>query len=52
MEEDPLTYSDAMASQDSAFRKEAIDDEMQSIMGNNTWVLVDVPLTCEQINWK
>ena len=29
-------YSDAMASQDNIFWKEAMDDEMQSIMGTNT----------------
>lgn len=50
---DPLTYSDVMASQDNAFRKEPIDDEMQSIMVSNIWVLVDVPPTCKTIgcNW-
>ena len=47
-----MTFSDAMASQDSAFWKEAIDDEMQSIMGNNTWVLVDLPPTCKPIGCK
>jgi len=52
VEGDPLTYSDAMASHDSAFWKEAIDDEMQSIMGNNTWVLVDLPPTCKPIGCK
>ena len=36
VEGDPLTHKDAMASYDSAFWKESIDDEMQSIMGNNT----------------
>ncbi|GJT88613.1 zinc finger, CCHC-type containing protein [Tanacetum coccineum] len=29
--------------QDVAFWKEAINDEMDSIMGNNTWVLADLP---------
>ena len=52
MEGDPLTYSDAMASQDNALWKEAIDDEMQSIIGNNTWVLVDLPPTCKPIGCK
>ncbi|GKF18373.1 zinc finger, CCHC-type containing protein, partial [Tanacetum coccineum] len=32
-----------MKSQDVAFWKEAINDEMDYIMGNNTWVLVDLP---------
>nr|GEU39899.1 zinc finger, CCHC-type [Tanacetum cinerariifolium] len=35
--------------EDVAFRKEAINDEMDSIMGNNTWVLVDLPLGCKWI---
>ena len=35
VEGDLLTYRDAMASQGSSFWKEAINDEMDSIMGNN-----------------
>ncbi|GJY13323.1 zinc finger, CCHC-type containing protein [Tanacetum coccineum] len=33
--------------------KEAINDEMDSIMGNNTWVLADLPLCCRPLgcNW-
>ncbi|GJU54888.1 hypothetical protein Tco_1228602 [Tanacetum coccineum] len=42
-EEDyPKTFDEAMKSHDVAFWKEAINDEMDSIMGNNTWVLVDL----------
>nr|GEV91726.1 zinc finger, CCHC-type [Tanacetum cinerariifolium] len=33
----------AIQSQDAAFWKEAIDDEIGSIMENNTWVLFDLP---------
>ena len=43
VEGDPLTYNDGMASQDNAFWKEAIDDEMHYIMENKTWVLIDLP---------
>ncbi|GJX78951.1 zinc finger, CCHC-type containing protein [Tanacetum coccineum] len=42
-EDDPKTFDEAMKSQDVAFWKEAINDEMDSIMGNNTWVLADLP---------
>ncbi|GJV95795.1 zinc finger, CCHC-type containing protein [Tanacetum coccineum] len=42
-EEDPRTYNEAMQSRDVAFWKEAIDDEIGSIMENNTWVLSDLP---------
>ncbi|GJS72903.1 zinc finger, CCHC-type containing protein [Tanacetum coccineum] len=39
----PRTYNEAMQSRDAAFWKEAIDDEIGSIMENNTWVLSDLP---------
>ncbi|GKC49503.1 hypothetical protein Tco_1072248 [Tanacetum coccineum] len=39
---DPKTFDEAMKSYDVAFWKEEINDRMDSIMGNNTWVLVDI----------
>ncbi|KAK2999658.1 hypothetical protein RJ639_023446 [Escallonia herrerae] len=36
MEDDPKTYSEVMASRDVAFWKEAINDEMDSILCNNS----------------
>ncbi|GJT03258.1 zinc finger, CCHC-type containing protein [Tanacetum coccineum] len=47
-EEDPRTYNEAMQSRDAAFWKEAIDDEIGSIMENNTWLLSDLPLGFRQ----
>ncbi|GKF82946.1 zinc finger, CCHC-type containing protein, partial [Tanacetum coccineum] len=38
--------------EDVAFWKESINDEMDSIMGNNTWVLVDLPPGCKWIFQK
>jgi hypothetical protein len=32
-----------MASRDAAFWREAVNDEMDSILSNNTWVQVDLP---------
>ncbi|GKB07820.1 zinc finger, CCHC-type containing protein [Tanacetum coccineum] len=43
VEDDPKKFDEAMKSQDVAFWKEEINDEMDSIMGNNTWVLADLP---------
>nr|GFB06310.1 zinc finger, CCHC-type [Tanacetum cinerariifolium] len=43
------TYNKAMQSQDSAFCKEAIDDEIGSVMENNTWVLSDLPPGCKPL---
>ncbi len=41
-----------MKSQDSAFWKEAIQDEMDSIIGNKTWKLVDLPHGSKPIGCK
>lgn len=37
---DPETYQKAMLSRDSTFWKDAINDEIDSIISNNTWKLV------------
>nr|GEV59242.1 zinc finger, CCHC-type [Tanacetum cinerariifolium] len=49
VEDDPKTFDEAMKSQDVAFWKEAINDEIDSIMGNNTQVLADLPMGCKCI---
>ncbi|GJR37539.1 zinc finger, CCHC-type containing protein [Tanacetum coccineum] len=38
--------------EDVAFWKEAINDEVDSIMGNNTWVLADLPSGCKPLGCK
>ncbi|GJT12940.1 zinc finger, CCHC-type containing protein [Tanacetum coccineum] len=52
IDEDPRTYNEAMQSRDSAFWKEAIDDEIGSIMENNTWILSDLPPGCKLLGCK
>lgn len=52
MDEDPKTFTEAMSSQDVAFWKEAIQDEMDSIVGNNTWELSDLPTGCKPLGCK
>ena len=52
LEEDLKTYSNAMTSRDSSFWKEAINDEMDSLLSNGTWVLVDLPPSCKPIGCK
>ena len=37
---DPKTYKETMASRDASFWKDAIKDEIDSIMSNHTWELV------------
>jgi hypothetical protein len=52
IEEDPRTYDEAVKSRDSVFWKEAIDEEIGSIMENNTWVLSDLPPGCKPLGCK
>ncbi|GJU62446.1 zinc finger, CCHC-type containing protein [Tanacetum coccineum] len=42
VKDDPKTFDKAMKSQDVAFWKEAINDEMDSITGNNTWLQINL----------
>ena len=38
----PQTYKEEVASRDAAFRREAINNKMDLIRSNNTWVSVDL----------
>ncbi|GKC44945.1 zinc finger, CCHC-type containing protein, partial [Tanacetum coccineum] len=52
IEEDPITYDEAMQPRDAAFWKEGINDEIGSIIENNTWVLSDLPPGCKPLGCK
>ena len=52
IEEDPKTYKEAMTSRDASFWKEVINDEMDSIMSNQTWELVNLPHGSKPIGCK
>ena len=43
VDKDPISYKEAISSADSDLWKEAIDSEMNSILQNHTWELVDLP---------
>nr|KAJ0214957.1 hypothetical protein LSAT_V11C300107720 [Lactuca sativa] len=43
LDDDPKTFTEAMTSRDAPLWKEAINDEMDSIMGNGTWELAELP---------
>ncbi|KAL0318197.1 UNVERIFIED_CONTAM: Retrovirus-related Pol polyprotein from transposon TNT 1-94 [Sesamum calycinum] len=49
IEDDPVTFKDAMASSEAKQWKEAVKSEMYSIISNGTWVLVDLPSGCTTI---
>ena len=44
LENEPQTFKEAMSTPEAPFWKEAINDEIESIMKNHTWELVDLPL--------
>nr|GEY71114.1 zinc finger, CCHC-type [Tanacetum cinerariifolium] len=52
VEDDPKVFDEAIKSHDVAFWKEAINNEMDSIMGNNTWVLAYLPTGCKPLGCK
>ncbi|GJS65834.1 zinc finger, CCHC-type containing protein [Tanacetum coccineum] len=51
-EDDPKTFDEVMKSKDVAFCKEVINDEMDSILGNNTLVLSNLPPGCKPLGCK
>ena len=49
---EPKSLSDALSGPDAVWWLEAINSEMESIMLNNTWVLVDLPEGCKALGCK
>ena len=52
VEDDPKNFKETMSSRDFAFWKDAISDEMGSVMSNHTWEIVDLPLGSKPIGCK
>ena len=52
VEDDPKTFQQAMSSRDSQFWKKAMNDEMDSIMSNHTWEIVDLLQGSKKIECK
>lgn len=51
-DDEPKTFEEAMRSIDAVFWKEAINSEMESILSNKTWELVDLPKGSKAIGSK
>ena len=49
---EPQTYKEAMTSPEAPFWKEAINREVESILQNHTWELVDIPPGNKPIGYK
>ena len=52
IEDEPRSYSEAVHCPDGPFWKEAIKSEVDSIMQNHTWELVDLPPGCKPLGSK
>jgi len=52
LEDEPQTYGDEISSPNAPFWKEAITNEMDSILQNNTWVLVNLPPECKLVGCR
>jgi hypothetical protein len=52
LENEPRTFKEAMSTPDAPSWKEAIKSEIDSIMQNHTWELVDLPSGCKALGSK
>ena len=52
LEENSSNLKEALASPDAIFWKEAVNDEMDSLIYNKTWKLVELPPGCKTIGCK
>ena len=52
MENEPSSYLEVISSPDALLWKEAIKTELDSIVTNQTWELVDLPLGAKHIGYK
>jgi hypothetical protein len=52
LEYEPSNIKEAIKFRNATFWKEAIDDEIESIMFNNIWILVDLPSGSKLIGCK
>ena len=51
-EDEPQTYKEVMSSPEAPLWKEAINSEIESILHNHTWELVDLPSRNKTIGYK
>jgi hypothetical protein len=52
LEENPSNLKEALASPDAIFWKEAVNDEMDALISNKSWILVELPLGFKTIGYK
>ena len=52
LENEPRNFKEAMSSSDASLWKEAVNNEIESILQNHTWELVDLPPGCKPLGYK
>ena len=52
LENEPQNYEEALSSSEGPLWKEAIKSEVDSILKNHTWELVDLPPGCKPVGSK
>ena len=52
IEENPQNVKETLTSPDAIFWKEVVNDDMESLIFNRTWKLVDLPPGCKTIGCK
>ena len=52
IDDTPSSISEAYASEDAVFWKEAVSTETDSILANETWEITDRPYVCKPIGCK
>ena len=52
LENEPQSFKEAMSSPEAQYWKEAVNNEIESIMQNHTWELVDLPPGSKPLGYK
>ena len=52
LEDEPQSFKEAISTLGVPFQKEVVNSEIESILQNHTWELVDLPLGCKPLGYK
>ena len=52
LKDEPQSFKEAISTPEAPFWKEAVNSEIESILQNHTWELVDLPPGCKPLGYK
>ena len=52
LEDEPQSFKEAISTLGVPFQKEVVNSEIESILQNHTWELVDLPPSCKPLGYK